>query len=100
MIDLIGEDEEIMFLGQFHDPVATFLWEGMSAGVVKARDEVKEFRTSNSQFLLERSGDESVFIRLERDHVQTMIRKNLEGEKVTGFLHEDRIPGLRKERAG
>src|SRR6185436_16331461 len=98
MIHLIRNDEKIMLFRQLYQSVAPFLGKRCSVWVVKGRDQIKEFRTVFSQFRLQCSEVEPIFVHIDGNYVQAVVGKDLKSEKIGRLLHKDGVTCLGEER--
>ena len=100
MIDLIGDDEEIVGIRQGQQLLAAVLGQGAAGGVLVGGDGVEEDGPVAGQGFLYGRQDQPIFIGRNGHGVEPVILlQDTQGKKVAGLFHEDGIAGAGEKGA-
>ncbi len=99
MVDLVGDNQKIVFLAQRNQLIASVLGQGDTGGVLKGRDGVDEAWSIFVQCRDQRIDDQSILVDWDADDVEMVVGKDAQGQEVGRLFDKDRVTGSRKEGA-
>ena len=88
-----------MLLAQLNQPFPAGSGKGDARRVVKCRDGIKERRMVLCQIFFQRLDDQAVFIHGQANDVQSMISKDVKGQKIARLFYKNGFTGFGEQGA-
>ena len=99
LIDLVGDDQEIVRLADGHELPASRRRHRGPRRILERRNGVEERGTMMHQRVLQRLDADALLVDRNADHLQAVIAKDLERQKIRRLFHENRVTPTRESGA-